>query len=196
VVHGKKLTKKEKNLTEVRNIMKKWFILRTLCAQLLFATFFPTPLHAQPVHTRDTILVAAHEIINETTFCGLVTIDSAGQPQVRTMNPFPVKNDFVVWFATARSSRKVREIRKNPKVSVYFADHGAAKGYVTVSGKAEVIDDKPLLMKMKRDYWKNIPDWENKFVLIQIVPKTMEVINYKHGINNDPMTQRAPTINF
>jgi len=49
---------------------------------------------------------------------------------------------------------------------------------------------------MKRDYWNGIPNWQNKFVLIKIVPKTMEVINYKHGLNNDPNTFKAPSIVF
>jgi len=153
-------------------------------------------VNAQPSISRDTILLAAHEIINETAYCGLVTIDSAGQPQIRTMNPFPVKDDFVVWFATARSSRKVKEIKKNPNVCVYFANHLAALGYVNLKGSATVIDDKELLVRMKRDYWDGINDWQNRFVLIRVVPISIEVINYKHGLNNDPNTLRAPSVNF
>ncbi|NJK93809.1 MAG: hypothetical protein HC905_01735 [Bacteroidales bacterium] len=60
-------------------------------------------------------------------------------------------------------------------------------------GKATVIDDKELLKKMKRDYWSNIPNWENIFVLLKIEPVSMEVINYKHGVNGNP---GAPTIKF
>jgi general stress protein 26 len=139
-------------------------------------------------------MIAAREIINETTYCGLVTIDSTGQPQVRTMNPFPANNDLITWFATSRSSRKVREIKNNPKVSVYYANHVAAKGYVTINGIAEVIDNKELLIKMKREYWNGIPNWQNIFVLIKIVPKSIEVINYKHKLTNDPVTFKAPSL--
>jgi general stress protein 26 len=153
-------------------------------------------LNGQNQVSRDTILVAAKEIINETVYCGLITIDSTGQPQVRTMNPFPVKEDLIIWFATSRDSRKVTEMQNNPKVSVYFADHSNAKGYVSISGIAEVIDDKELLVKMKRDYWKGIPNWQNIFVLVRIIPKKIEVINYKHGLNNDPNTFKAPSIVF
>jgi general stress protein 26 len=77
---------------------------------------------------------------------------------------------------------------------VYYADHVKAKGYVNITGTAEVIDDKELLIKMKRAYWEGIPNWQDIFVLIKIVPKTIEVINYKHGLNNDPGTFRAPSI--
>lgn len=166
----------------------------------LFLTLFivctVSNLFAQGEINRDTMLVAAREIISQTTYCGLVTVDSNGQPQVRTMNPFPVKDDLVIWFATARSSRKVRELKANPKVAVYFADHITAKGYVNISGKAEVIDDKELLQKMKRDYWDGIPNWQDIFVLIKIVPERLEVINYKHKLNNDPLTFKAPSIEF
>jgi len=153
-------------------------------------------LNAQSPVNRDTGILAAHEIINETTYCGLVTVDSLGQPQIRTMNPFPVKEDFVIWFATARTSRKVREIKNNPKVCVYFADHINAKGYVNINGTATVIDDKELLVRMKRDYWNGIPGWEDIFVLIRIVPGSIETINYKHGLNNNRVTFKAPSVSF
>jgi len=112
------------------------------------------------------------------------------------MNPFPPSGDWITWFATSRGSEKVREIRKNPWVCVYYADHSTAKGYVNISGKAEIIDDKELLLKKKRDYWDGITGWQENFVLIRIVPQSMEVINYKHQVYNDPKTLKAPKIVF
>jgi len=176
--------------------MKKTFNLLTIFFYIVFSAITAQNLNAQTDVNRDTMLVAARDIISQTTYCGLVTIDSNGQPQVRTMNPFPVKEDLVIWFATSRDSRKVGELRNNPKVAVYFADHITAKGYVNISGKAEIIDDKELLQKMKREYWEGIPNWQDIFVLIKIVPERLEVINYKHGLNNDPKTFNAPTVEF
>ena len=152
------------------------------------------PIDSQSTVIRDTIMLAAREIMQETTYCALVTLDSTGQPQVRTMNPFPQNDEFITWFATSRTSRKAKEIKNNPRVCVYYADHVSAKGYVNITGTAEIIDDKELLLKMKREYWNGIPDWQNKFVLIKVVPVTLEVINYKHGLNNDPDTFKAPSI--
>jgi general stress protein 26 len=163
---------------------------------ILLSALISGKLNAQATFNRDTLILAAREIIKETTYCGLATIDSTGQPHIRTMNPFPPNDDFITWFATSRTSRKVREIKNNPKVCVYYANHITAKGYVSISGTAEVIDDKELLFKMKRDYWNGIPDWQNKFVLIKVVPGTLDVINYKHGLNNDPNTFRAPSIEW
>jgi hypothetical protein len=49
-------------------------------------------------------------------------------------------------------------------------------------------------MKMKRAYWENIPGWQENFVLIRVIPVTVEVINYRHNLNNDPKTFKAPSI--
>ena len=173
--------------------MKKNFFLIALSIAL-GSGILPSKLNAQTSFSRDTMFVAAREIMKETTYCALATIDSTGQPQMRTMNPFPANDEFITWFATSRSSRKVKEIRNNPKVCVYYADHVSAKGYVSITGTATVIDDKELLVKMKRDYWNGIPNWQDIFVLIKIVPNTMSVINYKHSLNNNPDTFKAPTI--
>ena len=176
--------------------MKNLLVLFGLLSFVSTSGSFYSELNGQNSVNRDTIILAAHEIINETTYCGLVTIDSLGQPQIRTMNPFPVKDDFVIWFATSRTSRKVREIKNNPKVCVYFANHLTAKGYVNINGSALVIDNRELLIQMKRDYWNGIQGWQDKFVLIKIIPKSLEIINYKHELNNDPNTFKAPTISF
>jgi general stress protein 26 len=176
--------------------MKNLFVLFVLIVLVSTSGSSYSGVNGQSSFNRDTITLAAHEIINETTYCGLATIDSLGQPQIRTMNPFPVKDDFVIWFATSRTSRKVREIKENPKVCVYFANHITAKGYVNINGSATVIDNKELLVQMKREYWNGIPGWQDKFVLIKIIPKSIEVINYKHGLNNDPNTFKAPSITF
>jgi general stress protein 26 len=173
--------------------MKKKICLIAL-AIILCLAIIPSKLNAQSTINRDTMFVAALEIIHDTHYCALVTIDSTGQPQVRTMNPFPANNELITWFATSRTSRKVKELKHNPKVCIYYADHVSAKGYVSITGVAEVIDDKELLKKMKRDYWEQMPNWQDIFVLIKIVPKTVEVINYKHNLNNNPDTFKAPTI--
>jgi|WetSurSiteA1Bulk_404760.scaffolds.fasta_scaffold02118_1 general stress protein 26 len=145
---------------------------------------------------RDTLLQAAFDIVKSTPFCALVSVDADGQPQARTMNPFPVEKDWVIWFATSRNSRKVSDIRNNPRVSVYFADHSAAKGYVNVAGTAVIIDDRELLVKMKRDYWEGIPNWQDRFVLIKITPKSLDVVNYARGLSGDPVTSAAPRLVF
>lgn len=145
---------------------------------------------------RDTLILAALDIIKTTNYCALVTLDEVGQPQVRTMNPFPMSGKIEIWFATNRNSRKVDEIKNDPRVTVYWADHTNAQGYVSINGKASIIDDKELLIKKKRAYWEGIPNWQDIFVLIKVTPVTMDVINYKRGVNGESGTNRAPVLTF
>lgn len=146
---------------------------------------------------RDSVIAAAKDIIGMQNYCALITLDSVGMPDVRTMNPYPVEDDMIIWMATNRLSDKAKEIRNNPNVCVYFADHKNASGYVALNGKAEVIDDKDLLVKKKREYWEQVvPDWENVLVLIKIVPLKIEVVNYKYKLYGNPVTWKAPSIEF
>ena len=77
----------------------------TTCAAILLSAAINLEVNAQSaVSSSDSIKVAAREIMKETTYCALTTVDSAGQPQMRTMNPFPANDEFITWFATSRET--------------------------------------------------------------------------------------------
>ena len=82
--------------------------------------------HQATVPDRKAIIAAAREIMNLQKYCALVTIGSSGQPQIRTMNPFPPDDDMIVWFATNSRCRKVRKSKIIPRLSLYYADHNEA----------------------------------------------------------------------
>ena len=112
------------------------------------------------------------------------------------MNPFPPEDDMSVWMATNSRSRKIEEIRKNPNVTLYYANHSVATGSVAIKGKAVLIDDMAEKMKRKRDYWDQaFPDFKY-LILIKVVPEEMDVINYKRKMFNDPNTFKAPSVKF
>ncbi len=152
--------------------MKRFFelslkVFGSNCTTFLLLALMAAPpqLMAQekPAATvnRDPVIAAAREIIGLQKYCALVTIDSTGQPQVRTMNPFPPENDMTVWIATNSRSRKIREIKNNPRVCLYYADHNQAFGYVTIVGKAVLVDDMKEKLKRKKEYWDQaFPDWK------------------------------------
>lgn len=175
---------------------KACIVFISLLTALLLLPAVSKSQNAQTGIPRDSIISAARDIIQSTPYCALVTLDATGQPQVRTMNPFPLGDKIEIWFATSRTSRKVVEMRNDPRVTVYYADHNNATGYVSINGKATIIDDKELLIKMKRGYWENIPNWQDIFVLIKITPTTIDVINYKKGVNGEPGTDRSPSVTF
>ncbi len=143
---------------------------------------------------REAILAGAREIMSLQKYCALITIDSLGWPHARTMNPFPPEADMTVWVATNSHCRKVREIRENSRVSLYYADHNEASGYVVITGRAVLVDEMSEKLKRKRDYWDDaFPDWKY-LILIKVVPEKLEVLNYKHNLLNDTVTWQTPAI--
>jgi general stress protein 26 len=149
-----------------------------------------------PRSQSDSLIYAAREIIGQQKYCAIITMDSTGRPNVRTMNPFPPEEDMTVWMATHSQSRKVNDIRHNSSVCLYYADHSRATGYVSITGKAYLVDDMQEKLKRKREYWTQaFPDWKF-FVLIKVVPEKIEVINYRRGIVGASGTWKVPTVEF
>ncbi len=110
------------------------------------------------------------------------------------MNPFAPDENMIVWMATNTRSRKVEEIRKDPRVSLYYADHAKATGYVALTGKAVLVDDMQEVLKRKRAYWDTAFPGLKNIVLIKVVPERIDVINYKQGLTGDPVTWRTASI--
>lgn len=178
------------------------FLSATAKPLLLLFFFITTSIQivAQEIEparaSRDSILFAAREIIDHVKYCALVTIDSTGTANVRTMNPFPPEEDMTVWMATSTKTRKYREIKTNPKVTLYYANHASAEGYVTIAGRAELISDVNEIQKRKREYWKQaFPDW-SLLMLIKIIPERIEVVNYKRKMYGDAVSWLAPFVEF
>lgn len=143
---------------------------------------------------RKAAIAAAREIMGMQKYCALITVDSASQPHVRTMNPFPLEADMTVWFATNSRCRKVQDIQSHSQVSLYYADHNDASGYVVLTGRAVLIDEMSEKLKRKRDYWDEaFPDWKY-LILIKVVPEKIEVLNYKRGLLNDTVTWQVPAV--
>jgi general stress protein 26 len=145
---------------------------------------------------RPELIAAAREIIAGQTYCALVTQDKDGRPQIRTMNPFPPEEDMTVWIATSTLTRKAQHMRNDPNVTLYYANHAEAKGYVAITGRAELVDDRAEMIKRKRAYWDTaFPGFKN-LVLIKVTPERMDVLNYSRGAVNDPQTWRTPSVEF
>ncbi len=166
-----------------------------VCALIVCLPFVATSQDKpRPAADPAKVLAAAREIMTAQQYCGLITVDETGRPQVRTMNPFPPDEDMVVWMATNTRSRKVEEIRKDARVALYYADHAKATGYVAMTGKAVLIDDMKEVLKRKRDYWDTAFPGLKNIVLIKVVPDRIDVVNYKQGFGPDPITWRATSI--
>jgi general stress protein 26 len=177
--------------------MKKYrsfnFILLFLGSLALLPSF------AQQVNKRDSAELklrrAAFDIIKSTPYCALITLDKDGHPIARKMDPFFPDSNFVVWFGTNPKSRKVAEIKNDSSVCLYYGN--SEVGYVIIQGIAQLVNDE----NEKNKHWKS--GWsvfyKNKstdYLLIKVIPVRLEVVNYKLGVVNDPVTWDVPFIKF
>lgn len=146
----------------------------------------------------QAVLAAAREIVKKVRFCGLVTVDQSGQPQVRAMDAFPPEDDWIVFLATNKTTRKVEQIRNHPEVALYYFD-SESPGYVTVVGRARLVDD----AKARETYWKN--DWSDfyddanrgdDYLLIEVKPLRVEVMSIAHQIAADPKGWKPAIVEF
>ena len=144
----------------------------------------------------NKIINAARELMASVETCALITLDDEGRPTVRTMDPFLPESDFTVWFGTNPKSRKVAQIKKDARVTLYYLGSNSS-GYVMIHGIAEIVDNQ----KEKEKRWKS--EWEafypNKledFILIKVSPEWMEVISYAHDVIGNPITWETPRVIF
>lgn len=108
----------------------------------------------------------------------LATCDG-DQPRVRTVSPI-VEDDMSIWVTTRSTSRKVKQLRENPKICLAFVKPPDGDKAVTVIGEARIIPD----LEKKRRVWKlapfdlheHFPDGpdSNDFCVLKIMVKRIE----------------------
>lgn len=144
----------------------------------------------QPSPTPAQITGAAFDVMRTARYCTLITVGADGQPQARIVDPLIAESERSIWIATNPLTRKVKEIEKDPRVTLMFFN-AAANEYVTVQGKAAVVTD----ARRKAAHWK--PEWKafykdqtrgSDFMLFEVKPTRFEVSSPRHQLNNDPHT--------
>jgi general stress protein 26 len=142
------------------------------------------------------LINVAMEIMTAAETCALITLDEEGRPRVRVMDPFIPENDLTVWLGTNPKSRKVHQIKKDPRVTLYYLDSNAS-GYVMIHGIAQIIDDQIEKKERWKDEWESFyPNKPEGYLLIKVSPEWMEVISYKHGVLGSPTTWQPPKVFF
>ena len=108
----------------------------------------------------------------------LATCDG-DQPRVRPVSPI-VEDDMSIWVTTGGTSRKVKQIRQNPKICLAFVELPDGDRAAIVIGEAQIIPD---IEKKKRvwklasfDLWKHFPNGPDSddFCLLKIIVKSIE----------------------
>lgn len=97
----------------------------------------------------------------------LATCDE-DQPIVRPVSPI-IEDNLSVWITTFNSSRKVQQIKQNPKVCLAFVEQPNGDRAATIIGQAEIISN----IEEKKRIWKLAT-----FDLTQYFPEGPETKEY------------------
>ena len=163
-----------------------------LVASLLSA---PESSEAQTLG-RAELLSASRDIMSAARYVALATVDEEGRPAVRAMDAAAPDDDMTVWLATNPRSRKVSQIRAEPRVALYYLD-ADGPGYVTLVGTARLIDEPAQKARHWKESWTPFyTDRDESVLLIQVTPLWLEVVSVPHGVNGDPETWRADIVEF
>ena len=169
-----------------------------LIALVLLSLSFNRDLRPAQAPSRGEIIAASRDIMAKAHFCTFITIGADGQPQARVVDPLAPDAEFTIWFATNPLTRKVDEIRKNPKVTMSCFD-AETSSYITVLGRAMLVTDPAV----KQSHWKS--DWAPIYpegatspdvVLVKITPSRLEIVSESRKMIGDPKTWRPLAINF
>lgn len=133
-------------------------------------------------------LAVTRATIEAAEFCFLVTLSESGPPNARVMQPFGPEENLGIWFGASLGSRKVREIERDPRVTVGY-ELGEEGAYVTLLGTAQIVTD----LETRRRYWRESfeafwpegPDSDD-YVAIRFVPQRIEIMNIEREVAPEP----------
>ena len=164
---------------------------------LLLIPFTGYSQNIEPTDSSNSKLIsAAREIMIAAGTCALITLDEEGRPRVRAMDPFTPESDLTVWFGTNAKSRKVNQINKDPRVTLYYLDSDAS-GYVMIHGTAQLVDNQKEKEKRWKDEWEAFyPNKTEGYLLIKVTPIWMEISSTTRGIVGDTTTWQPPIVIF
>ncbi len=150
-----------------------------------FAAPIPRPLSLAQV------LDAAVATMNAARYCFLVTVDASGHPQARMVFAYGLGHDpdMTLRIATNATTRKVREITRDGRATLAYADL-SGEGYVTLLGEARLVRD----LEERRRWWDEglrafFPDGPEgeDYLLIEFRPRRIEMMSFAHKVADEPL---------
>lgn len=140
------------------------------------------------------VLAVARDVMRAARFAALITRDAAGASSARTIDPAPPDSAMVVRFVTNPRSRKVGELARDARVTLYYFD---AKGmrYVSLAGVAREVRDTSKKAAMWYAEWTPFyPGKERAAAMYEVVPSRVEVVSEADGVVGDSVTWAVPAV--
>jgi general stress protein 26 len=131
----------------------------------------------------DYVLNESLALIESSPIAMLGSVDGKGFPNIKAMLNMEHEGLKTIWFSTNTSSKRVAQVRKNPKVCVYYVDQEKFRGLMLV-GTVEVLQDPASRQRL----WR--PGFE-KYYPLGVNDPDYSVLrfsaiwgNYYHGLSN------------
>lgn len=140
------------------------------------------------------VLAVARDIMRAARFAALITRDAAGGSSARTIDPAPPDSAMVVRFVTNPRSRKVGELARDARVTLYYFD---AKGmrYVSMQGVSREVRDVSKKAALWHAEWTPFyPGRERAAAMYEVVPSRVEVVSEADGVVGDSITWAVPAV--
>ena len=163
---------------------------------LIVAILMSGAVYAQP--SKPQMLAAAFDVMKAARYCTLITMGDDGRPQARIVDPLIAEREGSIWIATNPLTRKVKEIARDPRVTLMFFN-SSANEYVTVIADARVVTDAARKAAHWKDEWR--PFYKEQvrgsdFMLFEVRPTRLEISSPRHQLSNDPQTWRPVILNL
>jgi len=153
----------------------------------------PKPLRVS-TDTNVDLRLAARRVIDAAKFAAFITLDATGHPVARTVQPEAPDSSMVVWFATNPHTRKVGEVARDSRATLYYFDPESL-AYVSLVGRARIVRDRAEQDRHWNAAWDaHYPDRKFGVVLVEVTPEHLEVVDIKRGVRGDSITWRPPTL--
>jgi general stress protein 26 len=124
-----------------------WSIEGGIMSRPIFSTETPQNL------TREQMIAKVAELIKDIKVAMMTTEAEDGLLHSRPMATQKTEFDGTLWFFTGLSTGKVSEIDWNPEVNLSYAEPSDTR-YVSVSGTAELVDDRAKITELWSDIYK------------------------------------------
>ena len=163
---------------------------------VVIAASAPAFAQQPPKYSREELISAAREIMTNARYCELITMDGKGSAHARAMDAFAPDDQMIVWLDTNPRSRKVAEIRRNSRVTLYYFDR-EHQAYVTLYGLARSVNDPKEKSRHWKEEWKAFyPDRDKGYLLIKVTPERLEVVDTSKGLVSQSPSWQAPAVTF
>lgn len=122
------------------------------------------------------------DLVDGIEICTMTTVRPDGRIHGRPMGTQKIGEDGALWFMTSRSSLKVDELVRDPRVQLAYSDPKHLR-YVSVSGYAVVVEDRAKVQELwspPMQAWFSGPD-DSDLVLLRVEPLDAEYWDSPHG---------------